>query len=110
MVGHFIYIIVIRSGGREVRQRSAKPRSRVRFPTRPPKYLIIASQREIRGYRIAAIMRPCQGRNTGSTPVTRSIKKASTSVVAFFMEHESVNLLYFKMIVDIKRGDYFISF
>jgi len=24
------------------------------------------------GYRIAAITRPCQGRNTGSTPVTRS--------------------------------------
>ena len=26
---------------------------------------------KLRGYRIAAIMRPCQGRDTGATPVTR---------------------------------------
>ena len=26
------------------------------------------------GYRIVAIMRPCQGRETGSIPVTRSMK------------------------------------
>jgi len=28
----------------------------------------------LRGYRITAIMRPCQGRETGATPVTRSKK------------------------------------
>lgn len=31
------------------------------------------------GYRIAAIILPCQGRDTGSTPVTRSVQENKTT-------------------------------
>jgi hypothetical protein len=36
------------------------------------------------GYRIVAIMRPCQGRETGSIPVTRSEQKQLRKGVVFF--------------------------
>ena len=38
----------------------------------------------VSGYRIAAIMSPCQGLDTGSTPVTRSVKNEAHQSLVFY--------------------------
>lgn len=48
-----------------------------------------------RGYRIMAIMCPCQGQETGPIPVTRSIKENADQKVGFF----------FDMIVGCRESD-----
>lgn len=53
----------------------------------------LAARNYIRcGYRIVVIMRPCQGRETGSIPVTRSNKKEQTVSVLFYLIGQRVGI------------------
>lgn len=47
----------------------------------------------ISGYRIAAIMSPCQGLDTGSTPVTRSLKNRLRLKPVFWYQKIQVRIM-----------------
>ena len=59
------------------------------------------------GYRIVAIMRPCQGRETGSIPVTRS--ESNPKGLFFILEERDKRIIFCFLLAEISRY-YILSF